>query len=248
MASEYLKWKYRDVKPEEPMVLTPAQKRSNWWHYHKWHVVLVAVLLLCAGDILFHALGVGQVKPDVQVAYVGSYALPEDTISSLEQSLSALATDGNGDGRTVVQVNQYAAARSKGETTEDRERAAYAEASRVALMADLESCDSFLFLLEDGETFQRDYQILAHTDGSLPAEGEAPSDRLWLEWVQCPVLRSLELGEYTETVVGTAVSGSGQELLSGLSIARRGFWTEKTCQNPETCESLWEVLTEGAQS
>lgn len=246
MASDYLKWKYRNVKPREPVVLTPAQKRANWWDYHKWYVVLGTVLLLCIGDILFHAFGVGQVKPDVQVAYVGNYALPEDAVSALEQSLSALAKDGNGDGQTVVRVNQYAAARSGGETTEDREQAAYAEASRVALMADLERCDSFLFLFEDGETFQRDYQILAYTDGSLPAEGEASSDGLWVAWKDCPALQSLELVEYTETVAGTAVSGSSQELLSELNIARRGFWTQRSCKNPEACEALWEALTKRA--
>ena len=64
MASEYLKWKYRDVKPEEKRELTPAEKRANWWHYHKWHVALGAVLLLAAGSILWHVLGVGQPHPD----------------------------------------------------------------------------------------------------------------------------------------------------------------------------------------
>ena len=46
MASEYLKWKYRDVKPDAPLVLTPKEKRANWWHYHKWTLlsgVVVAV-------------------------------------------------------------------------------------------------------------------------------------------------------------------------------------------------------------
>lgn len=30
MASEYLKQKYKDVKPDEKIGLTPAQKRRNW--------------------------------------------------------------------------------------------------------------------------------------------------------------------------------------------------------------------------
>lgn len=34
MASEYLKWKYRDVKPDQTVELTPRQKRANWWYYH----------------------------------------------------------------------------------------------------------------------------------------------------------------------------------------------------------------------
>ena len=34
MASEYLKWKYRDVKPDEPSPeLTGKEKLANWFHY-----------------------------------------------------------------------------------------------------------------------------------------------------------------------------------------------------------------------
>ena len=29
MASEYLKWKYRDVGPDQAVELTPRQKRAN---------------------------------------------------------------------------------------------------------------------------------------------------------------------------------------------------------------------------
>jgi len=42
MASEYLKWKYKDVRPDIPKELTPAEKRSNWWHYHKWYAAAAA--------------------------------------------------------------------------------------------------------------------------------------------------------------------------------------------------------------
>lgn len=253
MASEYLKWKYRDVQPDAPIELTSAQKRANWWHYHKWQVILGAVLLLCLGDILVHALGIGQVQPDVQIAYVGSAALPEETAAALETALASLATDGNGDGKVVVQLNQYAAqqdgsAASSAVNQDSGERAFYAEAAQAGLIADLERCDSFLFLLEDGETFQRGYQILAHTDGTLPSEMEAPSDRLWLNWTDCPVLAGLDLGSYTETVAGTNLSGDSQTLLSRLKLARRGFWTGTTCKNPETCEELWNTVTKGAKS
>ena len=59
MASEYLKWKYRDVKPDEPIVYTKEEKRRNWWDYHKWHVVIAVVLVLIAADIIWDALGIG---------------------------------------------------------------------------------------------------------------------------------------------------------------------------------------------
>ena len=47
MASEYLKWKYRDVKPDEPIRLTRKEKALNWWHYHKWYVLLGILRCTC---------------------------------------------------------------------------------------------------------------------------------------------------------------------------------------------------------
>ena len=48
MASEYLKWKYRDVQRREEFVMTPEERRKNWWHYHKWHVVIGVLLIALA--------------------------------------------------------------------------------------------------------------------------------------------------------------------------------------------------------
>ena len=83
MASEYLKWKYRDVKPEPAVELTPRQKRANWWYYHKWYVFLGAGALALGVYLTARALGLGQTTPDYQAAYVGSAALPEDTAAAL---------------------------------------------------------------------------------------------------------------------------------------------------------------------
>ena len=52
MASEYLKKKYKDVKPDVKRELTPAEKRKNWWHYHKWHVAAAVVLTLIAEEMV----------------------------------------------------------------------------------------------------------------------------------------------------------------------------------------------------
>ena len=164
MASEYLKWKYRDVKPDEPIQYTAAQKRRNWWHYHKWHVIIGAVLLLAAGNILAHVLGVGQIEPDYQIAYVGASPLPDDTVSALESSIAALGHDCNGDGRVAVRLNQYVS----GADSQDENGVYHAYAASVTLMADITQCDSYFFLLDDPDAFQQNYQILRRLDGSLP--------------------------------------------------------------------------------
>lgn len=160
MASEYLKWKYRDIQPDAPVEQTKKQRRRNWWHYHKWYVVLGAAAVLMVGNLVWHAAT--QVRPDYQIAYVGGVPLPDTETAAWEDRLSTLGTDCNGDGKVIIKINQYV-------TPQNTDDALYAYASNVKLMADLDSCESYFFLLEDPEKFQADYEILR--EDWFPAEG-----------------------------------------------------------------------------
>lgn len=235
MASEYLKKKYRGVKPDAHRALTPAEKRKNWWHYHKWHVGIAAVLLLIGVDWGYHAAT--QIHPDYQIAYVGAAPLPGEAAAAWESRLVALGADCSGDGRVTVRLHSYL---SPGEDA----MAGYA--ASVKLLADLEACDSYFFLLEDPEQFQREYHTLRRLDGTLPEEEEDSAEGTYLVWADCPVLAALELGEYSYGLMDSAMTGSNQELLSPLCLARRGFWTEKASAYTEGCDELWNKLTEGA--
>ena len=223
MASEYLKWKYRDVKPDEPPPpLTRKERLVNWWLYHKWHVAIGAVLLFALLDIGLRVAGFGREEPDYQFAYVGSRILPDEAVASFEDALASFGADRNGDGRVLVRLNQYADASASG----DADAAMYAYASGVRLMADLQRGDSAFFLLESPEGFRRDYDILSG-NGVL--------------WTDCPVLSALPLGEYDENLFGETVGGDAQSLFSGLWLARRDL-----SAYPEEYAILWNSLTEGA--
>jgi len=183
MASEYLKWKYRDVQPDKPVELTKKQRRQNWWYYHKWHVGISIAAVLIAASLVWQVLT--QVHPDYQVAYVGEYPLSEEEAAAWESRLSALGTDCNGDGRVIVQLNQYPA----GGTGD----AMYAAASNVKLMADLDSCESYFFLLEDPEAFQENYEILQTDwfpagDGRFLARRDFWEDRTAQHMEECGAL------------------------------------------------------------
>lgn len=242
MSSEYLKWKYRDVKPEEKIPLTKQEKWKNWWHYHKWHVVIGIAGALILADMVCYALGVGRVMPDYQIAYVGSSPLPEDTAAAVEAAFASLGEDLNGDGRTAAQLVQYVPYAANG----GADAAEYAAASEVKLVGDLDACESYFFLLEDPEAFQKTYHSLCRLDGSLPEHDDDSVDGVCLAWGSCPALAGQELGEYSEPVLGWTAEGANQEVLAPLYIARRGFWTEKTAAYPEGCAALWEKITEGA--
>ena len=79
--SRYLDWLHRDEKPEVQRELTRREKISNWWDYHIWHVVICVAAAALAVHLLWPAFS--GVKPDYQVAYVGSTALPEGTAAAL---------------------------------------------------------------------------------------------------------------------------------------------------------------------
>ena len=219
MASEYWKWKFRDVQPEEKRELTPEEKRQNWWDYHKWHIVIAVVLIAIFCNMVWSALH--QVRPDYQIAYAGENSLPDDTAAALETELAALGEDLNGDGSVIVRLAQYTSGGN-------RQTAAAAE---VRLMADLTECESYIFLLEDPEQFQQVYRTLCKLDGTTPEDGDYSGEGTYLAWEDCPVLAGLE----------------PDGLPSRLYVARRGIWTEKTALHLEGCTALWNKITEGAE-
>ena len=219
MASEYLKWKYRDVKPDVPAERTRKQEAANWWHYHKWPLLVAALLLVAAVDIGYHALGFGTVAPDYQVACVVSAPLSDDALAALENRLAALGEDCNGDGRVTVQAHAYVDMA----VSQDSDAARYAAAAKIKLMADLEACESYFFICDDPETLHGAYEVLARRDGEI-AE---PDDEL----------------DYYPAL---EVLAADHPELSGLYLARRGFWQDRVCKYREACDALWDKLIEGA--
>lgn len=236
MASEYLKWKYRDEKPREQVELTAAEKRKNWWEYHKWHIVIAVVAIAFVASMIVQWIRPGEIRPDYQVAYVGSNYLPDDTVDAVQDGLAVYGEDLNGDGVVSVQLKQYVSAGEVG----------MAYSSEVLLMADVVNCDSYFFLLEDPEAFQESYHVLCRLDGTLPEENDNSAEGTYLNWMDCPSLAKLSLGSYSVTVLEETVSGDSIDLIAPLCLARRGFWTNQTSAYPEGCAKLWEILTLGA--
>jgi len=210
---------------------------ANWWYYHKWHVIIALVLIFSLADILKNALHIGETEPDYRIAYVGMNALPEDTVTQLKSSLEALGEDLNHDGRVLFEINQYTSNENAGSDS-----AYYKYAAEVLLIADLDECESFFFLLEDPDGFEKGYGSLAYLDGSLPAEDAKDFENMYISWNDSPLLSSLELGAYQTDTLGMEATGSSDELMKKLYIARRGFWTEKACKNVEGCEELWSKI------
>ena len=225
---------------------TKAEKAGNWWHYHKWQVVVVIILLVVAAFIIKDTFF--RAKPDYQVAYVGLQNLPEDTGTALTEALESFCDDRNGDGQVLVQLNQYAVELESGAETTD----AYSQMAGITrLSADLSSSDgSYIFLLEDPETFQEYTGALRYLDGTIPEDGESAKDweNMVYRWTDCPVLTGLDLGTYTGYTLVDDATGNNQDVLGELYIGCRGTWTDKAAEGYAGDDVIWQKLTEGAVS
>ena len=211
---------------------------KNWWYYHKWYVIIGMILLGIAIDLIGSALGLFTKSPDLQIAYVGKSPLPQDTASALQEVFTVLIEDFNHDGKVIVQINQYISNSS----TTDVDTAYYQYASEITLIGDISDCESYLFLMEDPQAFQREYQLLAVPDGSCPDEKDYSVEDKVIVWADCPILTEMELGSYSEMTMGQTATGSNQDLLAGFSLGRRCFYTDNVTDNLQDCSDLWDML------
>ena len=226
------------LKPENQKELTGIDKFKNWWHYRKWYVLVGFFLLAVTCSLVGNALGLFTKSPDVQIAYVGKGVLPQDTVSALEQLFASLCGDYNEDGEIIVQINQY----TGDSQSTDPETVYYQYASEVTLMADVSESESYFFLLDDPETFQHEYQLLAAPDGSCPNQADYSAEDKVILWADCPLLSEAEMGTYTETIAGQDITGNNQDVLAGFYLGRRCFYTDKVTDNLDECSALWDML------
>lgn len=222
-------------------VLSERQKKwKNWWYYYKWYIVCSIIIGGIAINVIGSRLGLWKKAPDFQIAYVGRTQLPADTISALEQAFASLASDFNGDGEILVKVNQYINGSENAGANPDV--AYYEYASEISLIGDISDCESYFFLLDDPNQFQRDFQLLACPDGSCPGVTDYSTENKVIPWTACPRLAEMELGTYSSPVLGTEIIGNNQELLSGLFIGRRCFFTDDITDHAEKCSDLWNMI------
>ena len=215
---------------------------KNWWYYYKWYVICGGVLFCISIHLIGNAFGWFKKTPDIQIAYIGETRLPDDTVSALENAFAYLAGDYNHDGETRVQINQFI----KGSPNDkDADIISYQQALTIALMGDINDCESYFFLMEKPEEVQKEFQVLAMPDGSCPDDTDFSSEDKVFQWKSCGLLSELELGNYTTTVLGQTESGSNQELLSDLYLGRRCFYNKKQTKYADKCGQLWNILQGG---
>ena len=92
----------RNIRPEDlvqepPRVLTPKERRVNWWHYHWYYVALILAALLAAGWYAWQNLT--AVRPDYVVTVVRRTDPAPEPLEQVQAPLETEGSDENGDGR-----------------------------------------------------------------------------------------------------------------------------------------------------
>lgn len=238
MPSEYQEWIARDVKREAPKELTKKEKRANWWHYHWYHVALGLAAVLIVGSVVASAVRNLRNQPDCRIAYIGTTLLPEDTVAALETQLAPLIGDVDGNGKTIVQIQQYAV---------DPEDTIANPYQQMTLVTHMSANENFLYLLQDPAAFQEQFGLLTYGDGTRPEEGAEAQAPLWYAWQDCKALAELPLGEYRMDSSGEEpITGSSQALLSHLYIGR-ALCNDWSAEEAAAYTQIWQNLIAGAQ-
>lgn len=215
---------------------------KNWWYYHKWYVICGVILLGIVIRLTGNTLGWFTKKPDIQIAYIGESRLPEDTEAAVKELFSSLAGDYNRDGEVLVQMNPFITGNAD---NPDADSVFYRQAAMITLMADINDCESYFFLMEDPDAIQKEFQILAEPDGSCPDAMDYSIEGKVFSWNSCAPLAEADLGSYSTVLLGETTTGKNQEILSNLYLGRRCFYNERQTSCAKECSELWNTLTEG---
>ena len=119
--------------------------------------------------------------------------------SALEDSLAALVGDRNGDGRALVQVNDYTVVFDGSAENVDVQTA-----GSTLLVTDVAAGVSALYLVEDPQGFLERYADKVNATGAL-------------QWKDCPALAGLDAGSYA-ALEDIATDLPGQGLLGTLTV------------------------------
>lgn len=213
---------------------TKREKLQNWLYYHVWHLVAAGFLVIVLLSLVFSKTALNRDGYDYYFAYVGAEAMAEEEVLALEEALASLGQDVTGDGTVTVRISQFVAGSEV--TNPD---AVYGKAAQIAMLTDISEGESYFFLLEDPESFQLDFQILALPDGSPSAEDDfGVWDKVW-GWNDCPAL--VKVKELS------GAEGEFAALLDRLYLGRRCFVIPgMEIDSPEN-EAFWHTLTEAAE-
>lgn len=233
--------------PEEVHIMTPKEKRANFWFYYKWHII-IGIVLIGLVFVFVHDI-VTQVKPDYTIGVLSPLTLPAEVSEALSTQLAAFCDDRNGDGKVTVTISEYSIAVPGTEPADPQMQMA----GVTRFSSDSQTGECMIYLTQNAVEYEEAYTLFAYNDGTEPAVSETENgyevtpdlneDALGAVWGECPALTSLDMGDikdYEDNVVMSV-----QDYLKDFRLLRRVHteFKEKTEEYYQQSMSMFEAMT-----
>lgn len=154
------------------------QSFGHWFYYH-WKYLLAGVVVILLGVYFWHNSR-EPVDVDYQISWVGATALSQSEEESIITAVAEAGTDQNGDGQVTATVTQYIINfQSDTDYVDSTVEDSYSYT--LKLIAQLQTKDCYLFLMDDPEQLQFTTGLLRYLDGSIPGEEDNYQYLRWEE-------------------------------------------------------------------
>mgnify|MGYP000895437086 CR=1 FL=1 len=228
-------------KKAEETVKTPRGKWDNFWYYHKVHVIVAVIIAIFAIFIIYSAMK--TVHPDYYVGMIVQKLYPDKVTDAVGKEIEKYGKDLNGDGKVVVQVNQYyipmemtpvssgtlsgsTLLSSSGSTVNGTAGMANAQmivAYRTKLAGDFSVGTSMIFLTDDASFRSQEtaesISPFAYLNGSTPKTGAADYDRM-----RVPIAKTKLAGAQIETGTSSGKVLRADNVLKDVSVSLRTYY------------------------
>lgn len=179
---------------------TKKEQRANFWYYNRWKILISALCVVLVFSFVYSM--VTRVKPDYQIALMTQIAYPQDVYEQMADQMEQYAEDLNGDGKVVIQINNYQYI--QGAATEKAD-ANTVMAGVVKFSADAQTGESMIYI-----TDETSYQNVAESgtgyfvyldDWTTPPENGAEDlDRTKVAWKDCKGVASFDVDYDIENI------------------------------------------------
>lgn len=214
------------------------KKIRNWFYYYKWYLVAGIAALFFVVQWAGNLTGVFEKKPDVQVACICRRPLSAEALAFLEKSFAEAAGDYNGDGTVKAAIHFYLTS-DENSVAEAQQSAAAAE---ISLVGDINDCESYFFLMDDPDTVQVNWQILADMEGNCPAPTDYSTTDKTVSFSDLPFTDPALLSPEE-----SGISEEDLRAMASLRLGHRCFYSDRQCRYADRLALVWSALTGRAQ-
>lgn len=203
----------------------------NVWFYHKNHLIIGSIAALIGTYFAWQSAAL--IPADYTIAWVSGRMLDSDESNDIAAQFALYGEDQNGDGTIQVTLHQIQldlqllAARG----TEGQKELG----QLMALEADLDSCQSVLYLTDNPQALWEYTGALLYTDGTQPASDATDWDKMVIPW------------ELPASVTSSA-NAKGANPPLRMYLGCRGCWKEKQHETWLRSWQLWHRILETTQN